>query len=477
MTNTRGFMRSGSCEAGWDPEDFLAAQSKDMPATRRQANIWRASDPPLTADEARSAKVVEFLLGNKLKNPGFDVARTLSLYRFIQSHGHLNSSQLAARLLDERGAPLYTAADVDGLRRRMPRSGAQHGGGGGEILDQLASRLGDMASPFPPNWDKLFGLVFVLKTLEEIDLVGPFLSAALDSITLSLPVIAEVVGSGVSLLLAIAPIPYAGVAGDLLGYAVSALFIFTAVFLNVSRKQFGSAFKVVLELVPFLGEALSDAARNFEVLYARYEKNRERLLTSTGKFTPSGTAWLKCKAPLLTGSEPGCPAPLDMATVRAEVESTFLDRIPFLREMGITSLSDFGNPAALLEKVKGAATSAATSALGVNVTKLTSAEGLQQMAANKLGATVSAAGIPTNAAGLVAKAGIPAGLANIVSTAPTSIQAKLAAAKAAAGAANRPTFGPQMIRGHPGLPTKSLPSSGQLPIGTRVRKTRRRRNK
>jgi hypothetical protein len=478
---------------------FLTGHQVRMPLRLRG---WDAASPPFTEDDLRAARAVEFALGNKLDNPGFDIARMLSLHRFMKEHARLTSAQLASRIV-ERGKPLYTAEEIDQMRRRMAQRGGDGSGGSGEILDQLATRLGSMANPFPPNWDRLFALVFALKTLEEIDIVGPFLSAAMDSITLSLPVIAEVVGSGTAFLLALAPVPYASIAGDLVGYAISALFIFVAVFMNVSRKQFGSAFKVVLELVPFLGEALSDAARNFEILYARYEKNRGRLLASTEKFTPSGTAWLKCKAPLLTAEEPGCPAPLDMAQIRAEVESTFLDRIPVLKTLGVTSLSNLTNPVGLLEKAKGAASAAIAEKTGVDIGKLTSPGGLTNLATGAAtGAIAAKTGLPTNAEGLkqlatgaiAEKVRLPTNAEGLKTLATGAIAEKVGLPTNAEGlktlatgatlpsaltipkGPNRAAFAPlQVSRRRPGLPTKGPVSSAAPATAARRRKTRRNR--
>jgi hypothetical protein len=81
--------------------------------------------------------------------------------------------------------------------------------------------------------------------------------------------------------------PYAAKAGDILGYAFSLIFVVFAVFLNMSRRHFGSAFKVSLEAVPVLGDVLTEGAQMFEVGAERYLQNRKRILKSVETVSPT----------------------------------------------------------------------------------------------------------------------------------------------------------------------------------------------
>jgi hypothetical protein len=123
--------------------------------------------------------------------------------------------------------------------------------------------------------------------MEQMDLYGPFISQFLDTVTLSLPVMADLTQEIAQKLIGLAPIPYASIIGEGLGYFISLMFIGTAVILNNSRRHFGAAFKTALDAIPIVGETISGAAINFETGANRFAGYKKKLTGSVNKISPT----------------------------------------------------------------------------------------------------------------------------------------------------------------------------------------------
>jgi hypothetical protein len=149
----------------------------------------------------------------------------------------------------------------------------------------------------PPSWDGVLWYFFILYHLEQMELIGPMIGTALDVVTLSLPVAADIVSDVITTIVSLAPIPYANFAGSAIGYAVSLCLIAFAVVLNGSRKHFGSAFKSSLEAVPVFGDILVEASQSIETGAERYLQARKKVLNSVNKISPSATQFLDYYSP------------------------------------------------------------------------------------------------------------------------------------------------------------------------------------
>lgn len=159
-------------------------------------------------------------------------------------------------------------------------------------------RLAPSLSTYVPTQkDQATPIIFALYGLEQLETVGPLISTFLDSVTLGLPTIGELLGIGAGTLIQLAPIPYAGIIADSAAYAISLLFIMISSLMSVSRKQFGTSFTVGLGAIPIIGDTLSDAALLFEKQYERYVFNKKRLLQSVDEVSPRTAEFLNYWAP------------------------------------------------------------------------------------------------------------------------------------------------------------------------------------
>lgn len=175
----------------------------------------------------------------------------------------------------------------------------------------IKKRLGDsLTSYVPTQKDQATPLVFSLYGLEQLEGIGPLISTFLDTVTLGLPTIGELLGIGAGTLIQLAPIPYAGIVADGAAYMISLLFVMISSIVSMSRKQFGTAFTVGLGAVPLIGDTLSDSALLFEKQYERYLFNKKRLLKSVDSVSPHMAEFLDYWAPDVVPKS-GPPVTLD----------------------------------------------------------------------------------------------------------------------------------------------------------------------
>ena len=206
------------------------------------------------------------------------------------------------------GAP--TAAPGHGLDNDPSRS---------KFWDKIIRKLlVPITRYIPACAEPLLYWYFILYNLEQHATYGPFISTAFDSITLTLPVLADLSSEALGTFVSLAPIPYASFAGDALGYALSLLFVIVGIAMNNSRKHFGSSFKLALEAIPVVGEMASDGAQQFEIGAERYLQNRRRILDSIKPSMPKTAAVIEYYSPTPDIVEGPAPT-IDAATLKDEV--------------------------------------------------------------------------------------------------------------------------------------------------------------
>ena len=281
-------------------------------------NTWKSENLKFNSGEKEFMKVTKFLLP---KLPGIEsnVGKAFNLYRFLAGHLHTPAHELVNKIT-ENGKPLFTsqniaemqaviATHVDTPYFKQILGGGQRGGAvpvaapvsaaaamdptRSKFWDKLIRKLSHTIGGIIPigelckNWQFY---VFFLYSLEQFEMIGPFVSMALDSITLTLPVLSDLASTGIESMFMLLPIPYAALIGEVVGYIVGTLFLLFAIMLNTNRKHFGSAFKVSLELIPMFGDILAEAATNFEVAMERAMASRERMLGSLKTLSPTAYA-------------------------------------------------------------------------------------------------------------------------------------------------------------------------------------------
>ena len=330
---------------------------------------WDLETPVVSNNDIKLARVVHKIFGDKFPHINENVTKAMSLYTYLAKHLGEPVGKLATEIRT-KGKPIFTEKDIREIQAVLQKhkqnyapffqrmAGEQEGGGPVTVpapapatgakpitsapptpqasaLDADPSRskffdkmirkiMHPISSRIPPSWDGVLWYTFLVYNLEQMEYIGPFISTALDTITLSLPVMAELAASGFEKLISLAPVPYASFAGEIVGYIASLIFIVFAVFLNITRKHFGSAFKVSLEAIPMFGDMLMDAAQSVETGAERYVQNRNKLLRPVRKISPTLYDNLDYYVPD-TSIHPTAPQPLNYDTVKADVAGYVLE--------------------------------------------------------------------------------------------------------------------------------------------------------
>lgn len=304
-------------------------------------------------------QIRRFLTGFLGPKKGRSALQSYNLYDFFMKHLDTPAAEVARRLNGFSAENVLEIQRILKLQHGLPapqRGGSAEEDKTQEVYDKMFARVG---SVFPPSWDRFFYYLFFLHAIENAKFVGPFATTFFDTISLSLPTIGEGLGTllGTGSTVFLSAIPGAAIAAPVIGYIPELLFGLAAINIDMGRKRFGQAFKKLLDLVPLLGETLSQAAVNFEVFLKNYEASRERLLKEAALLSPSAAESLACVLPLASKSVEGCPQPFDNEEIKAEMEVRVFKEMPFLPAMGITrfeQLTPEGVLEALKSKVRGA---------------------------------------------------------------------------------------------------------------------------
>lgn len=349
---------------------------------------WESQRLNISATENAIGHFASRAMGNQFPDINQDIVRTFNLYRFFVQHLNTTAANLQP-LITENGVPIFTVSDIVEIQTKIRSQnntqyvkhlkqlgGTQQVGipvatpdpSRNKFWDKLIRRVTyPIWSNIPPSWDGLIWYVFLLHSLEHVEIIGPFISTALDTITLTLPNIPSLIDSILPKLIGLLPFPYMSTAGDLISYAVGLVFIIMGVFLNIQRKHFGSAFKTSMEIIPVIGDNVAEIAQSVEIGAERYEQNRNRMISKITPITPALGNYLEYYTPNMdihTG-----PAP------QFSIPAIKQDLVMYAKkETGIDDMMNkIPNPANMVSSAVNRAVTKATNAATGAVTKATNA--------------------------------------------------------------------------------------------------------
>jgi hypothetical protein len=387
-------------------------------------SYWESSHVKYSNDEIRIGHFAEKHLGKYYKNIGANMAINFNLYNFIL-HNLDKSDAFLAKAITNKHKVVFSVDEIKKIKAKMKtqasgpyqKSLLKKQSGGGLVPGSAVQEDGDESRN--GFWDKLIrkislpltriipkkGIVNyalwwiqILYHLEQMDLYGPFISQALDSVTLSLPVMAEITEDMAGNLIGLAPIPYAGQAGDMVGYMLSLMFTATAVVINNSRRHFGSAFITSLDALPIIGESLSLAATNLEKGANRFAGYKKKLTTSVSKLSPAAGGIIHSYVPDVEVHNEPLPK-VDLAVIQGDLEDyakkkAGLDKV----EAMVNSVSDPSKMASAAQNAAAAKVAAATNTAAAHVAAATNTAAAHVAAAKNAAANHVAAHINDTAA-------------------------------------------------------------------------------
>jgi len=167
------------------------------------------------------------------------------------------------------------------------------------FFDRIFVKMGNIYSnspfaiKFSHKWDGIFWFMFLLYNLENIDIVGPFLSAGLDAYIVAVRMVAEALDETIPGILSTlgSLLPFgAGIAGGAIGKglstAIGAFLLMGTIIVSISRKHFGDAFKSSLDIIPVIGDYLLLFAMSAETNLDRLNAYRNKLIIQLESVSP-----------------------------------------------------------------------------------------------------------------------------------------------------------------------------------------------
>jgi hypothetical protein len=169
--------------------------------------------------------------------------------------------------------------------------------------------------------------MFLLYNLENVDIVGPFLSAGLDAYIVAVRMAVEALDDSMPKILTIVggilPIGVGGLGGAMLGEGLSALvgavLLMGTIIVSISRKHFGDAFKSTLDIIPVIGDYLLLFAMSAETNLDRLNAYRNKLIYQLQPVSPRLYAFVDYWVPKLEPVPPEAPPIPSLADIKEDI--------------------------------------------------------------------------------------------------------------------------------------------------------------
>jgi hypothetical protein len=215
--------------------------------------------------------------------------------------GKFKSAEDIRRAFTKDGQPLFTPEQAKSVFRKIQPFNLQKGGAPVEsILNTTIRNAIDSAAgitpPSPPNPSiqatiktvqmvirMVIPFIFILDTLENTPLFGDLIGAALDVTAAVLPVMASNIQTMTPGIVGLIPVPLAGTLGIVLGWLFSLWFLWLAMVIGISRKEFAAALEATAGMVPVIGPALSRGVKAVETVGTKFYNRADKISTSISK--------------------------------------------------------------------------------------------------------------------------------------------------------------------------------------------------
>ncbi|NBS76018.1 MAG: hypothetical protein EBT28_00885 [Betaproteobacteria bacterium] len=201
------------------------------------------------------------------------------------------------------------------------------------FFDRIFMKMGNMYSnspfalKFSHKWDGIFWFMFLLYNLENIDIIGPFLSAGLDAYIVACRMAAEAIDENMPKILTIVggilPIGVGGLGGAMFGEGLSAVIggviLMGTIIVSISRKHFGDAFKSSLDIIPVIGDYLLLFAMSAETNLDRLNAYRNKLIYQLQPVSPRLYAFVDYWVPKLEPVPAEAPPIPSLADIKEDI--------------------------------------------------------------------------------------------------------------------------------------------------------------
>ena len=214
----------------------------------------------------------------------------MSIYRALYARKFSSPSEIQNQFRNGH-APLFTSQQATSIYNKLQQTGGGNDRDSvvNEAVQNILNFIAGMDAGGPPDprvqqtmqaiqafVRGSLPFVFTLSTLENSPLFGEMIGAALDVTAAALPVFASISQTQTPALVGLLPLPYASTVGLVAGWVFSFFFLFTAMLIGISRKDFSAAIEATAGMIPVLGpvamRTVSSADRTATKLRNRVDK-------------------------------------------------------------------------------------------------------------------------------------------------------------------------------------------------------------
>ena len=234
---------------------------------------WTFQSQPVGTHELEVYKYLKNQTGNT--ELAHKVAQFMDLRRYIDSQNFQSAAELRKNVLSN-GEPLFDKTQSEVIFEKSQKKG----GGSDSALRSLVDFFyGWMPYGFTIiAEDVITPNIYILSVLEKDPEAGPLYTVALDAVTAALPPAATAISNITADVIGAIPIPEAGPVGGLIGWMVGSVFSFLVMLVHLSRRHTPEAIMLSFNLVPFVGEALYQAALSGEKFVKKTADKRDKLI-------------------------------------------------------------------------------------------------------------------------------------------------------------------------------------------------------
>ena len=229
-----------------------------------------------------------------------NVDSMISAYEALYK-GKFNSAEDIRRSFTKNGQPLFTPEQAASVFRKIQPMTTQKGGAPVDSIlnDSIRKAIDSAAGITPPSpmnptiqggiksmqmiVRTIIPFIFILDTLENTPLFGDLIGAALDVTAAVLPVMASTIQTMTPGIVGLIPIPLAGTIGIFLGWMFSLWFLWLAMVIGISRKEFAAALEATAAMVPVIGPALSRGVKAVETVGTKFYNRADKISVSISK--------------------------------------------------------------------------------------------------------------------------------------------------------------------------------------------------
>ena len=244
----------------------------------------------------------------------------MSVYKELYQKKFDSPSQLREHFRDGEDT-LFTPSQAQNIYNRT--HGVQLGGqvGTDSVINESVQKIIDMLSgidvsgpPDPRVTQTLQAVqafvrnslpfVFTLSSLEQSPLFGDILASALDITAAALPVFASISQTQTPALVGLLPIPYASTVGLVAGWLISFFFLFIALLIGLSRKDFAAAVEATAGMIPVLGPVAMRTVTAVDKTATKLRNRVEKVYASVQKMYGNVTKSLDTAQRIAEGEIP-----------------------------------------------------------------------------------------------------------------------------------------------------------------------------